>query len=239
MDVIRSVRVVLLLSRPRFLESYRTRRGPDLHVGTVVGVVACFVALSGCSTPESGEGSADGPTASVPDGGAAGDDLARELRISDPPSVEVVREIAPDEYDAVLGECMEGAGFPAKSGDDSGLAFDFPDDQAEQASLALYVCQREYPVAERFEAGLSEEGARVMYQHLVESYVPCVSAKGYDVAEPPSLEKYLGTPERDRWTPWMEVHAQIRAQPDSGGLIGQLENECPPAPPLEELFPGD
>lgn len=194
--------------------------------------------LWGCSTPEeSSESSAESPTSSVPDGGAAGDDLARELGISDPPPVEVVREIAPDEYDAVLGECMETAGFPAESGHEPGLAFNFPDDQTDQANLALYVCQREYPVAERYEAGLSEEGAQAMYQHLVESYVPCVSAKGYDVAEPPSLEKYLGTPERDRWTPWMEVHAQIRAQPDSGGLIGELEKDCPPAPPLEELFP--
>lgn len=207
--------------------------------GVITPIAVCALALTACSPSSSEDEPQESPTPVVTlDDNAALDERARELGIEDPPDVNVVREIAPDEYDEVIGTCMEAAGFPpASEGDQAGLSFNFPEDQSEQANLSLYICQSEHPIAARFQGGLSDEGARAMYRHLVESYVPCVAARGYAVADPPSLETYLRTPESDRWTPWLEVHAHIRAQPGSGGSISELETRCPPAPPTEELFP--
>src|SRR5699024_7390230 len=90
-----------------------------------------------------------------------------------PPEVGVVREITLNEYEEVIGTCMKTAGFPpAADGDQPGLAFNFPDEQVEQANLALYICQSEYPIAARFQDGLGGNSARAMYRHLVESYLP-------------------------------------------------------------------
>lgn len=166
--------------------------------------------------------------------------LARELGITDPPEVTPIREIAPDDEGLrVQTECMMDKGWPYQKDPDGGWVLELNNEQESAFNLDSYVCQLQYPVAERYRQPWGQVQHEARYTYLTETYLPCVRAQGYSVDEPPSLEVFIEGDAAGRpWIPSSEVLPQVLADvPDRWSSWDEFDGVCPQATPLDLLYP--
>lgn len=155
--------------------------------------------------------------------------LARSLQIEEPPEVEVVRLVVPEERPQVLVACVGDEGFPA----DAEGNRTFPSEQLEAFNLALYTCEARYPLDERFLQPLTEGQTREIHAYLMESAVPCLAELGYELPEPPSIETFVGTfNTADAYT----LSSVLMDQGISGLTAENILSECPEFPPSADLY---
>lgn len=205
------------------------------------------ILLSGCDVPSLGsEGS--GPPAVVPpppltetfEDHAAG--LAAQLGIDDPPRVEPIREVAPDDEGLrIQTQCMIDLGWPYREDRDGGWVLELQVAQEDAFNLDSYVCQLQYPVAARYRQPWGESQHRARYAYLVDDYLPCVRSHGYSVAEPPTFEVFVeGDAAGSPWVPSSEVLPQVLADiPERWASWDAFDDVCPQQTPLDELYPPD
>lgn len=199
-------------------------------------LIACALVVS-C-----GDGEPDRPPDPTPVGdgpvpGGGGQDpgrLAEDLGIADPPDVAVVREITPSESQEVWSSCLADAGW-VESGPHEGI--EIPPGQEEAFNLAYYVCQRQYPVEERFTRPLTTEQLGILYDWWTEHTVPCYEERGWDVGDIPSREAFLANPV---WLPAEQIAKQAQADVEQG-LVADMDEAmygvCP-GPPDDLLYGG-
>ncbi len=157
--------------------------------------------------------------------------LARlaELRgIANPPQVDPVRWIYPEEVGTVVVECLRDAGFGAtSSADGRGFTVD-AGSQSQMASLNLawYRCSAMYPTDPRASMDVwNEAQRRAAYEYLTTSLIPCLKHIGAEPAQAPSIAVYLSDP--GRWE-----------YPDPGNQA-RMElwtRDCPPNPPTRAIL---
>lgn len=70
-------------------------------------------------------------------------DLAKSMGIESPPTVEVIREVTPQEAVEVTAQCMAGAGWGSEDG-----VYTIRTEQEDAFVLAQYRCAAAYPVDE-------------------------------------------------------------------------------------------
>lgn len=163
--------------------------------------------------------------------------LAREYGIQDPPQVDIVRTVTPEETDQVHANCMQEAGWPAVVLTDGGVEYDYAAEQEQEFNLALYTCLVQYPPEPQYLGGMDEQQWSIMYDHLVNVFVPCAEREGFDVGEIPSRETYLAQPDGQKWFPGSQIARTIT----SGGSdrytdVEQFQEVCPPTPDPEDLY---
>lgn len=147
--------------------------------------------------------------------------LAEELKIENPPEVDVVRFVDWDEVQQVLDECLAKAGFP--NGGPS------PDGQEELQALAEYRCSLEYPIKFQYLQDGGDAEAERAYRYVSDYLVPCLTANGHRISGAPSLKTYQeawrsGQP----YTPYSQVGADSVTDQTA---YTQLSYNCPQTPP--------
>lgn len=210
-------------------------------VGDLSVALVALCLCAGCSA--TGDGRAPAPAsvdAQLPTGPAADqgtadeayleryrEDLAELHGVEDPPSVEVVRRVAPAEQSALVGACMEERGWPVEVDPEGGVVASVPDQQVTQLNESWYVCWASYPPLEQYLRPLDDEQLGRLYDYYVDELTPCLRAEGHAV-DPPSRERWL----HDRatgqdWMPYFDVEGA----PDE-----ELERRCPASPEDDVLY---
>ena len=168
--------------------------------------------------------------------------LAAQLGIENPPVVEPILEVAPDDQGLRIQTlCMIDLGWPYQEDPDGGWVLELQAAQEDAFNLDSYVCQLQYPVAARYREPWGETQHRARYAYLVDDYLPCVRSHGYSVAEPPTFEVFVeGDAAGSPWVPSSEVLPQVLAEvPDHWASWDAFDEVCPQQTPLDELYPPD
>lgn len=166
--------------------------------------------------------------------------------IEDPPQVDLVRVIAPEDQPSVWKECMTTAGFAVSVTSDGGLVApsNLPADQVSEYERADYVCHAQYPVVATMFRPYGEHQVKATYEYAVGVLVPCLEEHDFEIEQPPTWEAY-----RSSWVPdqtggliasastW-DPYASI--DPATSGVDWEsLLGECPQSPPTSALFPDE
>jgi hypothetical protein len=218
----------------------RPRTSPRARQAATVVLAAALVALTGCSQAPEPAAETSSP---VPEGDTSQQyaeraaSLAQEYDIQDPPQVDIVRTVTPEETDQVQAQCMQEAGWPANVLPDGGVEYDYAAEQEPEFNLALYTCLVQYPPQAHHLGGMDEQQWSTMYDHLVNVFVPCAEREGFDVGEIPSKETYLAQPDGQKWFPGSQIARTIT----TGGSdrytdVEQFQAVCPPTPDPEDLY---
>jgi hypothetical protein len=189
--------------------------------------------ITGC-TAEGGEVVATDPTVSAsasppdtaisaepPEGAALETEIYRETLDAswsaivslDPsairPRTEIVRYVTIEEHFDLVAECVTAQGFPATASADGSVSFGVvPQAQASALNIAVYVCQASYPMEDKYMVPPNEDQLRRLYEHYVGDSIGCLTALGYTISRPPSLQQFLDTVDtKDSWSPFAEALA--------------------------------
>lgn len=188
----------------------------DKRRGLITLCAAVVVLTGACSAPSSphatgtpGSPSADGaapaPAATSLTGGAASptpsanratwaayvSDLAELYKIENPPKVDVVRVVEPEERPAVFSQCMGDAGFPPSPNG----TFYATEEQTPAFNLAFYTCTAQYPIDDRYLQARTESQLRFIYDYWLDEELPCLERLGHPIPPPPTFETVVGTAE--------------------------------------------
>ncbi len=166
---------------------------------------------------------------------AEGRRLLEEGLVDALPEAEFVRYIDPDEYAEVYVECLNEQGHPAEAtGKSSFNVGDIPEDQAKSLNEAMYRCEVMYPVHPRYAQPLTDEQLNLLYDYLTIELVGCLESEGYEVADAPSRDVFIG--DYRALSPW---HPYDSLAGLSESQMQRLREACPPEPPLARLFGED
>lgn len=204
------------------------------HLTLVAATCACFV-LTGCSeTPaESGDPVQESAAVGAYDREKHLAEAAAAYGIVDPPHVDPIREITPAESADVINSCLEDRGWvqEARGG------FSVPEEQIEALDLDSYICEASYPLKVELTTPLTDQQWGLVYDHRVEVFLPCARNVGFDVAEPPTKETFVASPEG--WDPVADLEGQL-VDAVLAGRYASFEDfyqRCPPAPAENDLRP--
>lgn len=152
--------------------------------------------------------------------------------IVDPPRVGLVRWIKPEEFATTHVRCLNDAGFDVAVTDDgTGINSEtIPAAQTSALEMAMYTCSAQYSVDPRYSLPLSESQLGLMYDYMVESYIPCVEGLGHQLSDPPSKDVYIGSPPLERWQPILELRRLSETQ------FNEVAVSCPDAPSSDVLY---
>lgn len=163
---------------------------------------------------------------------------AEQSGLTDPPAVARLGWAGSRaEFGERMAACMTEAGFPAESDGDAGVFYTpgIPASQEEASTLAMYVCEAQYPLDPALAQEWSEDQLRLVYDYWDQYFIPCMEAHGVAVSreEQPSREAYVvafHTASRFRWWP----NDALMGLPDSRRQ--ELERSCPPYPPAAVMY---
>lgn len=101
----------------------------------------------------------------------------------------------------------------------------------------MYLCRVRYPPMERYLQPFTDDQWTIRYDHWTVEYLPCLVGEGVDVdSAPPTLEVFLSDP--FAWRPVLESEAAVTTWSQRTGLSrSDLDERCPPEPPLDILYP--
>ncbi len=216
------------------------REGRTRHLTRLTGCAAVLVLLAGCAAsgrPDASETHEPTPTLtpapSVSQTPVTRADylaqMARMFRVEDPPTVEVVRVIEPEEALPLVYQCLSEAGFPVSANG----AISVPNDQLVTLNLNYYICFAKYPVDERYLQPMTADQHRFVRTYVIESAIPCLAGLGYSIAPPPTEETYLesvGTSEQ------YSTSSELSKLGLSSGEIESAITRCPETPPAREVY---
>ncbi|WP_162802058.1 hypothetical protein [Ornithinimicrobium murale] len=190
------------------------------HVCVALGVSGAI--LAGCS----GEDSSTAEQSLSPEIYAAYlEQISNMYEVADPPSVDIVRVVNPDEQLDLIAGCMQEEGWPATAVKDGGLQYQNIPEQKSAINESFYACFAQYPLAEEFLA-VGPDHYEELYDYFVNEVKPCLEGQGIAISDPPSFESWLAVAEQDEgkhWDPTVEI-------PDSADFQA-LQEICPQNPP--------
>lgn len=133
--------------------------------------------------------------------------ISTMYEVADPPSVDIVRVVDPDEQLDLVAECMQEEGWPATAVKDGGLQYQNIPEQKSAMDEAFYVCFAQYPLAEEYLA-VGEEYYKELYAYYTKELKPCLERQGVEVSEPPTWDSWMAVVETgssDYWNPNWEI----------------------------------
>lgn len=206
------------------------------------------VSLCGCTETTGNAGSekthvaagtASSQTAVVGPGPAGGqgdeflvqylDGLAAGHDISDPPAVEVVQRVRPEEQSALVAACMEDRGWSVEiDPDDGGIMAQAPSNQVTALNQAWYICWASYPPLEQYLRPMTDGELIRLYDYYVGDLMPCLEGEGHEI-DPPSRETWLeeAKVDTDYWVPYADL---------AGPPSPELAQQCPLAPEDDVIY---
>lgn len=121
--------------------------------------------------------------------------LAGQARLygqDNPPTVEVVREVRPEETAEVMKECMAEFGFEIH-GDPSGSGFsaEYPSEQREAFDEASYICTARFPLMPVFYQPYDEQSLDRLYDYFAEEASACLESHGFAPSQPPTWARFV------------------------------------------------
>lgn len=160
-------------------------------------VIAGMALLAGCSTPPTYDFETLPPIGqyqpSQDDLEMYSDNLAQyatSLGIDSPPEVSIVRWVNPEESPAIMVECLVSAGVSATlDAEHNSYGITSSAGQHDSTDLARYICLAKFPVRLDIYRFPSEAEQRMLYQYLVDEWLPCMTREGFPLSKP-SLETY-------------------------------------------------
>jgi hypothetical protein len=130
--------------------------------------------------------------------------LARTLGIDDPPDVQPIRLITLSEWGSAQRACLNQAGYEVTgTSDGQGVSYPRISDPAlkESLNLAIYTCELQYPVQQKYMTPLSTEGLELLYAYRTGELITCLENEGYGIsAEPPSQTVFVQSD--GMWSPF-------------------------------------
>lgn len=112
-----------------------------------------------------------------------------DIALEDYPTIRIVSQ---DEWSEAQAACMQESGFEATAGPDGGLAFEsVGEDQVDAKEQAYSVCLIQYPVDPMQYGDLPSDEIARLYDHYVNTSMPCIEALGHSVPEPPTKETWI------------------------------------------------
>jgi hypothetical protein len=143
---------------------------------------------------------------------ANADALARQLKISNPPSVAPVRLISLADYASTQIACLNHAGFTAKeTADGEGISYPPVTDPGLKATLnlAIYTCELQYPTQEKYMTPLSTKGLQALYDYRAGPLIECLKKQGYTVTDRvPSRAVFVQS--NGSWSPYASLSIRDR-----------------------------
>lgn len=159
-------------------------------------------------------------------------DVAAQYGITDPPHVEPVKTVLPEEATAYIDACMKDKGFASTGAG----AYSYPVDQQEAFNLARYECTVAYPPDPAYLQPFTEVQMGRIYDFMIETEIPCLESEGYTVTGVPSKEVFIQTFSTDPFWPYEQVTEQLLAQGKGEAALAALEEKCPQTPPSDVLY---
>lgn len=207
-----------------------TSRSGTSSAGLVLLAAVLTVVASACST---------GPA------GAANESSAPVLGSSDattepgPPestSSDFVRFVTVEEAAPVWVECIRAEGFPVSLLPGNGVGYqDVPPAQGEAATAAGDLCMRRFPVDPLYLEPFNAAQLDFLYDFYTEESIPCLEGLGFTDFAPPARETFASTyGGQETWTPFGDITDEQMAVTGLG--IEQAEQQCPQAPPSDQLY---
>lgn len=223
---------------PRALATQRRRRrraAGVLGVATVVGGVAGGLiglgAAGGGAVPAAGVASSDRTGAmSVQEQNAA---LAAEFGITDPPPVQVVRLVVPEERGELVEQCLIARGWPAH--EDGYTFISYSPDQEADWNLDNYICMSSYPIDPDRGGGMwTDAQTATQYDWTINTVLPCLDALGYTVTvPPPSRADFIAAWWTDPYYPFAHIDGFTAMSNAEHAL---LDAQCPQTAPTDQLW---
>ncbi len=158
-------------------------------------------------------------------------ELAETLDLLDPPSVEAVRWIYPEEVGSVVVDCLREAGFSASpTADGRGFKADAGTEaQIPVLRMAWYRCSAMYPMDPRtLHTSWTTAQKSVTYAYLTEALIPCLNDLGITGLDAPSRSVFLADP-----ASWQYP------DPGNGRTMDLWTHTCPPNPPSRAILGED
>ena len=157
--------------------------------------------------------------------------LASQLGLTDPPVIEPVRWIYPEEIGTVIVGCLKDAGFSVTSSSDGrGFSADAGTEaQLPLFRLAWYRCSALYPRDPRVDPGVwTQEQRAVAYEYISQALIPCLKSIGASPEPAPSLSVFVA--DQSSWR-----------YPDAGNqkTMELWAGKCPPSPPSRAILGED
>ncbi|WP_136053625.1 hypothetical protein [Microbacterium sp. K24] len=157
--------------------------------------------------------------------------IAAALGLENPPDVQPVRLVKPNEWAAAQIDCLNAAGYDASyTSDLEGVSYpSFSESaMAESLNFAIYTCESQYPVSPKYNLPLSSDQLAFLYQYRATELTECLSRAGYspDIGAP-SEAVFIETD--GAWDPYGSTTI---AQED----LRLVREKCPVNPDYDELY---
>lgn len=154
-------------------------------------------------------------------------DLAASLNISEPPDVDIVRLVTPEERGELVEPCMAERGYSADVLEDVGI----PAERADAYNLAQYVCMAKYPVDDALTRQWSDVQVGIQYDWTINNVIPCLVERGYTITDVPSREEFIATYYTAAFYPYEQI-----SEPLTNAQREALNRACPQTAPSELLW---
>jgi hypothetical protein len=154
--------------------------------------------------------------------------LAGELGVTDPPKVEPVRLVKPEERGPLVEACMAEQGYSAQRLAEEGI----PLEQTDAHALADFTCMASYPIDPIWTRPFGEAQHAVQYDYTVQTLIPCLAKRGFVTRDVPTREVFIATMTTDPFHPF----AQIPPGSLSNEELDELNRACPQSAPTETLW---
>jgi hypothetical protein len=154
------------------------------------------------------------------------------------PAADFERYIHPDEWAVVRQACLRDEGWVVEITVDGGIRFpEVTPEQSVEMEAANDRCGERYPIDPKYREPLTEEQLAFLHTWYLEENIPCMEAEGYTGFEPPSLERFIETwGTVDHWVPVDDITGQLQSA--GADALPALYAQCPPGPPVDDLYSG-
>lgn len=222
---------------PRALAARHRRRR---RAAGVLGVAAVVGGIAGGLVGLGAAGSDAVPATAVANGAQAAQgmsleeqrtQLAAELGITDPPEVQVIRLVVPEERGHLVDACLAQRGWvqDATSG-----GYEVPADQTARWDLDNFICMSSYPVDPDRGGTWTDAQTAIQYDWTITTVLPCLDALGYTVTvPPPSRADFIADWWTDPYYPFAHVEGITALSNAESDL---LNAQCPQTAPTDQLW---
>jgi len=123
--------------------------------------------------------------------------MARHIGISDPPEVELIREVHADEQGAALAACVSEYGLASRATGDGGFTTEYMTEQEETFKEAWYICEAKYTLMPEFYRPYDDLTLERIHDYLFTEVATCFVIEGYPI-DIPTLESFKAQYALDR-----------------------------------------
>ena len=186
-------------------------------------LIAASLSLAGCASAPSAPAVDEELAAALALRDSQLAELAETLGIADPPVVDLVAWVTPEESrDAWVG-CLVDAGVTAAAAGVADIQYDPADAEA------LWACRAAYTLDPRVARPLGSDKLSIVYRYYVDVQVPCLESRGFTIEEAEPESRFKPHYYTDHgWVPYRSVPAE--------DVTADLLAACPVNAPFEDVY---